>query len=162
MKKQLDWRNWAGVGAPLWPLALARMAIGVLWLFSLRWKLPPTFAPPAGVRGLADWMTLMTQHPVVAAYGAFVETIVLPNFTLFAWLIFLAELAAGLSLLLCWKVRWGALLGAALSFNLLIGMSEVPGEWPWSYLMMVMWHGVFWLTDAGRVLGLDARASGRP
>lgn len=59
-------------------------------------------------------------------------------------------------------MRWGALLGAALSFNLLIGMSEVPGEWPWSYLMMVMWHGVFWLTDAGRVLGLDARASGRP
>ena len=136
------------MGAPLWPLALARMAIGVLWLFSLRWKLPPTFAPPAGVRGLADWMTLMTQHPVVADYGAFVETIVLPNFTLFAWLIFLAELAAGLSLLLGLQVRVGMTDG-----NERIVAYPQPGDAVGEMSM---------LTDAGRVLGLDARASGRP
>ena len=160
--RNFDWRVWTKQQAPLWPLALARVAIGVMWLLSLRWKLPPTFVPPTGVRGLQDWMTLMTQFPTVAAYGAFVKTIVLPNFYLFAWMTFLGELVAGLSLLLGWKVRWGALLGLAMSFNLLMGLAEVPGEWPWSYLMMVMWHGVFWLTDAGRVLGLDARASGRP
>lgn len=159
--RNFNWRDGANRQAPLWPLALARIAIGVLWLFSLRWKLPPTFVPPAGVRGLLDWMTLMTQFPTMAAYGAFVKTVVLPNFYLFAWLIFLGELVTGLSLLLGWKVRWGALLGLALSFNLLIGLSDVPGEWPWSYLMMVMWHGVFWLSNAGRVLGLDARGSAR-
>ena len=25
--------------APLWPLSLARMALGVMWLWALRWKL---------------------------------------------------------------------------------------------------------------------------
>lgn len=156
--RYLDGHAWTKTQAPLWPLALARMAIGVLWLLSLRWKLPPTFAPPMGVRGLTDWMTLMVQFPTLAAYGAFVHTIVLPHFFLFAWLIFLGELLAGLSLLLGWKTRWGALLGLAMSINLLLGLADVPGEWPWSYLMMILWHGLFWLTDAGRVFGLDGRS----
>ena len=47
-------RQAGAVRAPLWPIALSRMLIGVLWLFSLRWKLPPDFAPadrqrPAGL-----------------------------------------------------------------------------------------------------------------
>ncbi len=140
---------------PLWPVALARIMIGILWLFSLRWKLPPAFAAPPGLRGLQDWMQLQVQHPAFDFYAGFVQTVVLPNFTLFAWLIFLAELLVGLSLLLGFQVRWGALLGLLLSLNLLVGLLDVPGEWPWSYVMLAMWHGVFMVTGAGLVLGLD-------
>lgn len=141
--------------APLWPVSLSRMLIGLLWLGSLRWKLPPDFAPATG-KGLLDWLQLEAQYPAFGFYGDFVRSVVIPNFTLFAWLVFLIELVIGLLLLTGTWTRLGAALGLAMSINLGIGLLAVPGEWPWSYMMMVMWHGVFLVTAAGRVLGVDA------
>ena len=97
------------------------MLIGVLWLFSLRWKLPPDFAPAAG-KGLMDWLQLEVQHPAFAFYGNFVANVVIPNFTLFAWLIFLAELVVGLSLLTGTLTRAGRGPGPADGAQ--------PGDWP--------------------------------
>jgi len=141
--------------APLWPVALGRILIGLLWLGSLRWKLPPDFAPTTG-KGLLDWLQLEAQYPAFEFYGEFVRSIVIPNFTLFAWLIFLIELVVGLLLLTGTWTRLGAALGLAMSINLGIGLLAVPGEWPWSYIMLAMWHGVFLVTAAGRVVGVDA------
>jgi uncharacterized membrane protein YphA (DoxX/SURF4 family) len=140
--------------APLWPIAISRMIIGVLWLFSLRWKLPPDFAPAAG-RGLLDWLALEVEYPAFQVYADFVADVVIPNFTLFAWLIFLAELGTGLSLLTGTLTRLGAGLGLLMSINLGIGLLDVPGEWPWSYAMLAMWHGLFLVTAAGRLWGVD-------
>lgn len=139
---------------PLWPISLSRILIGLLWLLSLRWKLPPDFQPAAG-RGLMDWLQLEVQHAALPLYGTFVQTVVIPNFTLFAWLIFLAELLVALSLLTGTLTRLGAAAGLLMSINLGVGLLEVPGEWPWSYAMMAMWHGVFLVAGAGRFLGLD-------
>ncbi len=140
--------------SPLWPIAGSRILIGILWLFSLRWKLPPDFAPAVG-RGLMDWLQLEVDHAAFGFYGNFVASVIIPNFTLFAWLIFLAELLVGLSLLTGTLTRLGGLLGLLMSINLGIGLLEVPGEWPWSYMMMVMWHGTFLVAGAGRVFGVD-------
>lgn len=140
--------------APLWPIALSRIAIGVLWLFSLRWKLPPDFAPDAG-RGLLDYLQLEAQYPAFAFYGNLVENVVIPNFALFAWIIFLAELLVGLSLLSGTLTRLGAAVGLLMALNLGVGMLEVPNEWPWSYIMLAMFHFIFLVTAAGRVLGVD-------
>jgi uncharacterized membrane protein YphA (DoxX/SURF4 family) len=141
--------------APLWPIALSRILIGLLWLGTLRWKLPPTFAPASG-KGLLDWLLLEAQYPAFGFYGSFVESIVIPNFTLFAWLIFLSELGVGLLLVTGTWTRLAGVVGLFMSLNLGIGLLEVPGEWPWSYIMMAMWHGLFVVSAAGRVLGLDA------
>lgn len=147
-----------GTPAPLWPVAVARMLIGLLWLFSLRWKLPPSF-DGGEERGLREWLELEVAHPVFGFYGQLIESVVIPNFTLFAWLLFLTELAVGLSLLLGYRARLGAIVGLGLSLNLGVGLAAVPGEWPWSYAMLAMWHGVFFVTDAGKVWGLDRRAA---
>ncbi len=138
----------------MWPIALARMAMGTLWLWSLRWKLPPDF-DGGSHRSLREWLELEAAHPVIGLYGDIVSEIVLPNLTPFAWSLFLLELAVGLSLLLGAFSRVGAAIGLALSLNLGIGLAAVPGEWPWSYLMMVMWHGTLLVSDAGRLWGLD-------
>jgi thiosulfate dehydrogenase [quinone] large subunit len=140
----------------LFPLALSgtRTLIGLMWLLSLRWKLPPTFAPTGG-RGLMDWMELQVTHPTLGLYADFVANIVLPNFLLFAWLTFLIELAIGLSLTFGLFTRLGALLGLLWSFNLAIGLLEVPGEWPWSYLMLIMWHGLFLVSTQYQLWGID-------
>lgn len=139
----------------MWPIALSRMLIGVLWLFSLRWKLPPDFVPAAG-KGLMDWLQLEVQHPAFGFYADFVAKVVIPNFTLFAWLIFLAELLTGLSLLTGTLTRLGAALGLLMALNLGVGLLEVPGEWPWSYVMLAMWQGIFLVVGAGRLWGVDA------
>jgi uncharacterized membrane protein YphA (DoxX/SURF4 family) len=151
--------------APLWPIAASRILIGILWLFSLRWKLPPDFAPATG-RGLLDWLQLEVQYPAFDLYASFVANVVLPNFTVFAWIIFTAELLVGLSLLTGTLTRLGAAVGLIMAVNLGIGLLEVPGEWPWSYVMLAMWHGTFLLAGAGRLWGLDswlrARLNGLP
>jgi thiosulfate dehydrogenase [quinone] large subunit len=110
---------------------------------------------PSEGRGLMDWLQLEVTHAAFPLYGLFVEQVVLPNFTLFAWVIFLAELTVGLSLLTGAFTRFGAFLGLGLAVNLGIGLLDVPGEWPWSYAMLAMWHGLFFVTRAGRVWGLD-------
>ena len=140
--------------APLWPVSASRILIGTLWLFSLRWKLPPDFVPEIG-RGLLDWLQLEVQNPAFAFYGDFVASVVIPNFTLFAWIIFLSELLVGLSLLTGALTRLGGALGLLLAINLGIGLLEVPGEWPWSYVMLALWQGTFEVMGAGRAFGVD-------
>jgi uncharacterized membrane protein YphA (DoxX/SURF4 family) len=139
----------------LWPISAGRILIGILWLFSLRWKLPPDFVPAAG-KGLMDWLELEVQYPAFAFYGDLVSSIVIPNFTLFAWTVFLTELLVGLSLLTGTMTRLGALIGLLMAINLGIGLLEVPGEWPWSYVMLAMWQATFVLAGAGRIFGVDS------
>jgi uncharacterized membrane protein YphA (DoxX/SURF4 family) len=142
--------------AVLFPLMLSgnRSLIGLLWLASLRWKLPPGFVPAEG-RGLMDWLVLEVTHPTIGLYADFVAGVVIPNFSLFAWFIFLIELVIGLSLVLGLFTRIGAALGLLWSLNLAIGLFAVPGEWPWSYLMLIMWHALFLVSQPQQLWGLD-------
>ena len=144
--------------SPLLPLVLSgcRSLIGLLWLASLRWKLPPTFAGLEGHRSLMEWLQLEVAHPTVGLYADFVAGVVIPNFFLFAWLTFLIELALGLSLALGLYSRLGATLGGLWALNLTIGLISVPGEWPWSYLMLLMWHGLFLVSVDKQTWSLDA------
>lgn len=142
--------------APLWPISAGRILIGLLWLFSLRWKLPPDFVAASG-RGLMDWLQLEVENPAFAFYGDFVAAVIIPNFAFFAWTLFLLELLVGLSLLTGTLTRLGAAVGLLLALNLGIGLLEVPGEWPWSYMMLAMWQGAFLIMGAGRVLGVDGQ-----
>ncbi len=143
----------------LWPIAVARMLIGILWLYALRWKLPPSF-DGRGETSLREWLELAVEHAAVAPYGELIESLVIPNFAVFAWLVFVAELLTGLSLLTGTLTRAGAALGLALSLNLGIAMLDVPGEWPWSYVMMAMWHLLFVLSAPGQKWGVDAWLTG--
>ena len=146
----------------LYPLVLSgcRSLIGLLWLISLRWKLPPDFIPAEG-RGLRDWLELEVAHPTIGLYADFVAGIVLPNFLLFAWLTFLTELVIGLSLSLGLFTRIGSILGLLWSLNLAIGLLSVPNEWPWSYVMLIMWHGLFFVTLKHQTWSVDALRQGR-
>lgn len=149
----------SGPAVPRWPIAVARILIGTLWLYALRWKLPPDF-DGRGETSLQEWLELAVEHAAIAPYGELIDSFVLPNFTFFAWLVFGAELLAGLSLLTGTLTRAGAALGLALSVNLGVAMLEVPGEWPWSYVMLAMWHALFLVTAPGLTWGIDARLVG--
>lgn len=138
----------------LWPVAVARVLMGLLWLWALRWKLPPSF-DGGSERSIGEWVGLAVDNAAIGPYGALLDAVVVPNLTLFSWALFLIEAAVGISLLFGAFTRVGAAVGLALSINLGIAMLGVPGEWPWSYAMMAMWHGTLLVAGAGRLWGID-------
>jgi thiosulfate dehydrogenase [quinone] large subunit len=102
-----------------------------------------------------DWLELEVAHPTIGLYADFVAGVVIPNFILFAWLTFLIELVIGLSLTLGLFTRLGSLLGLLWALNLAVGLLAVPGEWPWSYLMLLMWHGLFLVAPPKQMWGVE-------
>ena len=133
-------------GSPAWPMAITRMVFGALWLISLRWKLPPNFEGSGDTRGLEDWLNEIVANPAFGFYGDFVDSVVLPNITLFGWLLFLTELFVGAALLFGVAIRPAALIGFGLSFNLWLAVQDVPGEWHWTYVLMAAFHAAIFVS----------------
>ena len=156
-------RSWASAGTP-YVLAILRILYGILWLQQAKWKVPPDFGM-ASNGGLFYWTQEMAKYSMLPPHRFFVESVVLPNFLLFAWLTLLTELFIGFSHLLGVLGRLGALVALGMSANLLVGLIRHPSEWPWSYVMLVGYALVFLSTHPGRVIGLDgwlARRLGAP
>ncbi|HYB69782.1 MAG TPA: hypothetical protein VEH80_03880, partial [Candidatus Bathyarchaeia archaeon] len=42
-----------------------------------------------------------------------------------------------------------------MAANITIGILNVPHEWGWTYIMLIMFPAVFLFTDAGRTFGVD-------
>jgi uncharacterized membrane protein YphA (DoxX/SURF4 family) len=136
--------------------AVARVAMGLLWLTQLPSKLP--VGADCGTTGdgsLCTAMTTMVTYSRIPWHGRFIEAIVIPHYKLFALLTINLEWLAGTLLLLGLCTRAGALLGLIQSLNLLVGLAWAPGEWFWPYAMMVVMHLVI-LGQARHDFSLDA------
>lgn len=134
-------------------MALVRIGVGVMWLTNTNWKTPPDFGQRGG--GLFQYTQDAVTHPVVAPYSWMVEHLVLPNFTAFGWTVLIIEALLAASLLLGLGTRFWALVGAVQSAAIGMSVALAPGEWPWSYYLMVMVHLTLFATAAGRRWGLD-------
>ncbi|MBA2453843.1 MAG: DoxX family membrane protein [Chloroflexia bacterium] len=138
-------------------LAVIRVAMGWLWLSNLSWKLPPTFdCEPGEGDGLCYWMGEMVEYSYLPPHAWFVESVALPHYEVFGYLVVGMELLTGVLLVLGLLTRFAAVLGVFQSANLFIGLSSSPDEWVWSYLMMILLHMVLLATAAGRYFGVDA------
>jgi uncharacterized membrane protein YphA (DoxX/SURF4 family) len=147
----IAWRSDSAQRSPrsLGILAL-RVLMGAMWWQQTLWKIPPNFD------GLRYWMGQEAEHASIALQGDLVRDIVLPNLGVFGPLVYLAELAIGVSLLLGLLSRAGALLGLLMGLNLWLGLYSAPNEWPWTYMFLVMIQAWFAIDPPGRVLGADA------
>ena len=71
--------------------------IGAFWWQQSLWKLPPHYTDhpdaPFGKTGLAYWMKMMGKHASIPLQADFVNHIVLPNFYLFAPIVYAARIA---------------------------------------------------------------------
>jgi uncharacterized membrane protein YphA (DoxX/SURF4 family) len=80
---------------------------------------------------------------------------VLPNLLIFGPAIYAVELLISVSLLLGVLSRAGALLGLLMGLNLWLGLYSAEGEWPWTYMFLVMIQTWFVIDPPGRALGVD-------
>jgi uncharacterized membrane protein YphA (DoxX/SURF4 family) len=127
-----------------------RVLVGTMWWQQTLWKIPPDFS------GLKYWMGQEADHAAILLQGELVRDIVLPNITLFGPLVYLVELAIGVTLLLGLCSRAGALLGLLMGLNLWLGLYSAQGEWPWTYMFLVIIQAIFVIDPPGRSLGADA------
>jgi hypothetical protein len=142
-----------------------RVVIGCMWWQQSLWKLPPYYTDqpnePFGTTGLAYWMGLMGKHAAIPLQADVVNNIVLPHFYLFAPVVYAAEVATAVSLMLGVCVRLFGVIGALQILNLWLGLYSAPGEWPWNYFFLLLLQLVFAVDRYGRSLGIDALLAAR-
>lgn len=141
----------------LW-VALYRIALGIMWLQMALQKAPWILDPEGRPFGwLYGYIWKEINHPTFGFYTAFLQGVVLPNFTVFGFLTFVTEIVIGLSLVLGLFVPLiGGLGGTLMQTNIMLGSYSIPGEWFWLWPMLIGSHIIFMMGRAGRRLGLDA------
>ena len=140
---------------PGWPVALFRIAYGLLYLDTAFQKAPWVVTDGHRFGWLYGFIEKESAHPTFGWYKAFLEGVVLPHFTLFGLLTFVTELALGLGLLLGLLTRLAGLGGFLWQVNIALGAYTVPGEWFWIWPLLTLPQFCFAFCGAGRVLGLD-------
>lgn len=131
-------------------LAIFRIVFGLLWLTNASWKVPPKFD------GLRHFTEYAVTNPVFGPYKVFVQHVVLPHMTFFGYVTLLTEASLGAFLILGLTTRFWAVVGIMQSSAIALAVMNAPGEWTWSYYMMIAAHIAIWATAAGRAYGLDA------
>jgi uncharacterized membrane protein YphA (DoxX/SURF4 family) len=132
---------------------LMRVIVGIMWWQQSLWKIPPHWD-----WGLIHWMEVMVEHASTQLQSTLVHDFVLPNINVFGPLVYAIEVFIAVSLILGVVTRIGAALGAVMAINLWLGLYNAPGEWPWTYMFLVVLQLIFLINPPGRSLGIDALA----
>jgi uncharacterized membrane protein YphA (DoxX/SURF4 family) len=135
---------------------LMRVIVGIMWWQQSLWKIPPHWD-----WGLIHWMEVMVEHASTQLQSTLVRDFVLPNINVFGPLVYAIEVFIAVSLILGVVTRIGAALGALMAINLWLGLYNAQGEWPWTYMFLVVLQLIFLINPPGRSLGIDALAWGR-
>jgi uncharacterized membrane protein YphA (DoxX/SURF4 family) len=134
-------------------IGVLRVVVACMWWQQSLWKIPPHYD-----WGLIHWMQEMVDHASTELQSALVRDLVLPNINLFGPLVYAIEVGIAVSLILGVVTRLGAALGALMAINLWLGLYNAPGEWPWTYMFLVVIQLIFVIDPPGRSLGVDALA----
>jgi uncharacterized membrane protein YphA (DoxX/SURF4 family) len=135
---------------PGWPLALFRIAYGVLFIDMALQK-----APWNNYGWLEGFIQKEIANPAFGWYAAFLKNVVLPHFPLFGLQTFLIELALGVALLCGALTRLAGIVGFLWQVNIAFGAFNVPGEWYWIWPLLTLPLFCIAFAGAGRVLGVD-------
>lgn len=136
-----------------------RILVGLLWLYNVAWKRPPSFGESSG-NGVFGFTRGAVEHPVFPPFSWVVEHVVLPNFVVFGWGVLVVETVLAVLLLTGSFVRVAAALGIAQSLAIGLSVAQTPGEWPWAYWMMIGIHVVLLFSAAGQTLAVDSVRAG--
>ena len=148
--------GWLRATAPLWPLGLARIVYGYLWWQQSKWKVPSDDFGRKSGGGLWYWVQQEIQYPTLIAYRDFLINVLIPHWTFFGWMTLLTETFIAVTLILGLGTRLGSFVAIGMAANITVGILNVPHEWGWTYVMLIMLPAVFLLTGAGRSFGIDA------
>ncbi len=136
-------------------ILVLRVVMAFLWIQNTRWKLPPDFGADRRSGGLYDYLREAYENPVFPPYAWLAEHVLLPHLSVFGWGVLAAEVTLGACLLVGFMTRLVGLIGVVQSFVIFLSVGQTPGEWPWSYYLMMVGCLAIAGLGAGRVAGLD-------
>lgn len=164
-------------------IAIASIGLGYLFFTQLWWKVPPDFGCRNNFTrgGLCYFIEeesaiandpnkllkadIVSSNPGPEVYvpiglatqlnGIFIDTVVQPNIRWFGYVIWGTEAFIFLSMCLGFFSRLGALAAIGMGSQLMIGLSNAPNEWEWSYILMVLLAIAMFGIAPGRYFGLD-------
>ena len=148
MVDRLDSRSHGAVKH--WPIVLLRIYTGLFFAWNGFGKISRgSFAD-----GMEGFLNGQLQNSF-AFYRPFIETVVLPNKTLFAALVAGGELAVGLALVVGLATRYASAIGAILVLNFWFakGLPVLAGtnhDFVWFVIFVVLG-----MVPAGKIAGLD-------
>ena len=131
---------------------LVRVLIGGMWFQGMLWKMPFPVS-----EGFEFWTKQIADRAAFGFLRQLATEVYLPNLKILDPLVFLAELAFAVSLILGIGVRLIGVVGMIYVLHLWLGIYQAgdPAEWPWSYVFLAALMFLFALLAAGRNLGLD-------
>lgn len=146
-----------------WTIGGVRILVGLMWLANLHWKVPTDFGEANG-GGLYKYVAAGAENAPLAPFRWLLRDVILPNFQAFGWFTLISETVVAALLLIGYRARWTALVGAALAVPIGLSVLYYPNadEWSWSYLMMVGLHLLLWAVPSGEHLGVDGVLAGPP
>jgi len=130
---------------------ICRVLIGCMWFQGCLWKLPLPISD-----GFRYWTGEMAQNAAFAFHRALAADVYLPYLTIIQPLVFLAELAFAVSLMLGFAVRLVAFVAVLYTLHLWLGLYREASDWPWEFMFLAIAHALFVAHAAGRSLGADA------
>lgn len=131
--------------------AFLRIYIGIYFLYAVHFKLNSQF-----FTSLRYKLLYFANHDPLWFYSIFLHNIAVPNGFLFAILIVMGELFAGIFLTAGFITRIAGLVGIFLNLNYLFAMYWTgPSELAIN-LTFIVCELVIIFTNSGKVLGLDA------
>ena len=120
-------------------MASARIAVGLLWLANLHWKVAPNFGEDTG-GGLYKYTRSAVDTPVWGVWKSITEDLILPNYHLFGWIVIITDGALAALLLIGYRTRLVALVGAFNAIPIFLSVAYRENEWPWSYALIFFLH----------------------
>ena len=133
-----------------------RILAGLMWLANLHWKVPTDFGEGNG-GGLYKYIAAGADNAPFAPFRWALREIVLPNFQAFGWFTLISETIVAALLLIGYRSRIVALVGAGLAMPIGLSVLYYPraDEWAWSYLLMIGLHLLLWAVPSGDHLAVD-------
>ena len=101
--------------------------------------------------GDLNWMMLTHPSSVVVSL---LNNLIIPNVTVFLWLVVLTELFIGISLGIGFFSRLGSVVGGLMSLSLWI-LTLGWDEWIWTFPLVFFPHLLFLLAKPSRDIGAD-------
>jgi len=135
-------------------LSALRILLGIILLVTWKENLDKGLYTPDGFRGFIE--SLAEGHPI-EFYRAFLLNVMAPGAAFLGPFQMIAELGMGLALLSGTLTRLAGLGATFFFLNLFMAyLNPNPGEWIWTYVMLVALAVVVTLGRAGRSWGVDA------
>ncbi|HET9182148.1 MAG TPA: DoxX family protein [Candidatus Angelobacter sp.] len=147
-------------------MAVARIGVGIMFLFFAEYKLASTeFAR----QGYSKWVTGFVEETAVSFYKPFLQ-FTLHHAMFFAYAVAIIELLIGLSMVFGFRVRLFSILGVFFMIQLVLSTWNLPaGTPPWRYvgnelehIPLLLMFIIFYAHSAGETLGLDGSRASRP